>query len=66
MLQKSRLFSRLKTFVIGQNLNQLRQKHLRDVCALQRLARSSIYRGRFKSLQLSSLLRILSRDSKLF
>ncbi len=30
--------------MIGQNLNQLRQKHLRGVRALQTLARSSIYR----------------------
>ncbi len=33
------------TIVTGQNLNQLRQKHLRGVRALQTPAGSNIYRG---------------------
>ncbi len=34
----------VNTIIIEQNLNQLRQKHLRDICALQTLAKSNIYR----------------------
>jgi len=48
--------------VTGQNLNQLRQKHLRDVRAFEH-PREVVYIGR---LQLSPLPRISSRDSGLF
>jgi len=40
-----RVVAQANTIVIEQNLNQLRQKHLRDSCALQILARNNIYRG---------------------